>query len=253
MSSLQLYQQNKKILIFSSKIVGAEVWTSTQMLTPSSYVLLVQMAVYFYSNFWTAYHYRDDIIMGMKVLNCTGIAIQLSAKFFIAVFRKKDFLALCVLIENELYQKYASTAEPEGQILYDYAKKYHILLRVIMFLYFASLFVFGLYPLYIFLDQGEIIPLFMFEIPYVDWHTTGGLIVTYAVQVITYVTGIFGIILADGLFIHYVVHAIVFMEIFEIHLHQLGIMLQNQDQDDEGSETANRWKQSLREHQQISQ
>ncbi|EDS26898.1 conserved hypothetical protein [Culex quinquefasciatus] len=203
MSAFDIHNTDLKILILSSKVAGAEIWKPAQMLTPASYILLAQMVNYFACNFWTVYLYRDDIINFMKVLNSTGIAVQLSIKFFIAIFSKKKLVEMCDMIKTDIYQKYDSRAEPEGEMVYKYAETFHQILKILILMYFSSFVVVGLYPLYFYLVEGELTLLLMIEYPYANWHTTKGFIVTTFVHIVVYFTGICGLVLADALFIIY--------------------------------------------------
>lgn len=144
---------------------------------------MTQMVIYFWCNFWTVYKYRHDIIHVMEVLNCTGIAFQLSAKFFIAMNNKSKFRCLLQTIEDNLYTRYPDRSTTEGEMVFMFARKYHILLRILTVLYCSTLFVFAMYPLYIYYSERELIPLFMFEVSYVDWHTVWGYLLTNFVQV----------------------------------------------------------------------
>lgn len=253
MSAFDIHNTDLKILILSSKVAGAEIWKPAQMLTPASYILLAQMVNYFACNFWTVYLYRDDIINFMKVLNSTGIAVQLSIKFFIAIFSKKKLVEMCDMIKTDIYQKYDSRAEPEGEMVYKYAETFHQILKILILMYFSSFVVVGLYPLYFYLVEGELTLLLMIEYPYANWHTTKGFIVTTFVHIVVYFTGICGLVLADALFIMYIAHAMLLIDIFKLHMIQLELLLRDQNGSENKPKIEQKWKQCLQEHQAIAE
>lgn len=253
MNALDIHNKNLKILKISSKFVGVEIWKPTQMCTLQSCIVLAQLFNYFYSNFLTVYQYRNDVIFVMKVLNCTGIAFQLFIKFLIATFKKKKMFAMCEMIETELFKKYSSRKEKEGEMVYGYAVKFRLILKLLVLLYLSSLVMFVLYPVYIYFVQDELVAMFVFEFPYIDPETTIGFVLTNVLQVILYVTGIWGLVLADGLFLVYVVHVLLFMDIFELHMKQLDVILQNQDGTSNDLTVEDRWRQCLQEHQAIAE
>ncbi|XP_029727659.1 uncharacterized protein LOC109418136 [Aedes albopictus] len=251
MSAVQIYQQSIRILKFNAIAVGVSLWNPDQFLIFGSYSIMTQMVIYFWCNFWTVHKYRHDIIHVMEVLNCAGIAFQLSVKFFIAMYNKTKIRGLLQTIEDELYARYPDRSSQEGDIVYIFAKKYNILLKVLAVLYCSTLLVFALYPLYIYYSERKFIPLFMFEVSYVDWHTVWGYLLTNFVQVLTYVMGLNGMILADGLLVLLVVHGLVYMEVFMIHLGELGKLLESYEASENEEEIFRLWRECLLEHQTI--
>lgn len=161
--------------------------------------------------------------------------------------------AMCEMIETELFKKYSSRKEKEGEMVYGYAVKFRLILKLLVLLYLSSLVMFVLYPVYIYFVQDELVAMFVFEFPYIDPETTIGFVLTNVLQVILYVTGIWGLVLADGLFLVYVVHVLLFMDIFELHMKQLDMMLQNLDGTSNDLTVEDRWRQCLQEHQAIAE
>ncbi|XP_062542286.1 uncharacterized protein LOC134210259 [Armigeres subalbatus] len=253
MNAIDFYRQSIRILKFNSVIVGAELWNTKQFLTFGSYSIMTQMVIYFGCVFSTVHKYRHDMMHAMKVLNCAGIAFQLSVKFFIAMSNKDTIRDLLQIIETEMYDRYPDRSSREGETVFMYAKKYNILLRLLSLLYSSTLPVFALYPLFIYFSEGELIPLFMLEIPHVDWHSTWGYLFTNFLQVETYVMGLCGLVLADGLLILIAVHGLALMEILMIHLEELGEMLKSGITDENENVINKQWKGCLREHQRITE
>ncbi|EAT47678.2 AAEL001224-PA [Aedes aegypti] len=251
MSAIELYRQCIDILRLLSHPVGVSLWNPDQFLTFGSYSIVTQMVIYFWCNFWTVFKYRHDIIHVMEVLNCAGIAFQLSVKFFIAMNNKFLIRGLLQTIENNLYERYPDRTSSEGEIVFIFARKYNILLKMLAVLYCSTLLVFALYPLYIYYSEGKLIPLFMFEVSYVDWHTVWGYLLTNFVQVVTYLMGLFGMILADGLLVLLVVHGLVYIEVFMIHLRDLAKMLQSENVGENEEKIMELWRECLVEHQTI--
>ncbi|XP_062705735.1 uncharacterized protein LOC109418121 isoform X2 [Aedes albopictus] len=132
-----------------------------------------------------------------------------------------------------------------------FAEKYNIILKILTLLYCSTLPVFALYPLYIYYTEGELIPLFMFEVSYIDWHTTWGYLLTNVVQVVTYVMGICGMILADGLLVMLATHGLAYMDVFMIHLEDLATVLQSENAVENEVEISKLWRACLTEHQTI--
>ncbi|XP_065095163.1 uncharacterized protein LOC135717140 [Ochlerotatus camptorhynchus] len=247
MTTQDLYHANLRPLIITSKIVGAEIWTSTKRYTPASFSIMIQIVIYFGCNIWTAVRFRQDIIQMMKIINCAGIALQLTIKFFIALSLKERLKKLSDHTETHLYVRYGSEKEPENQLVRTCAERLSIIWKVMAFLYCSTLFVFALYPLFIYITESKLIPLFMFEVPGIDWHTTQGYIITVAVQVCTYVMGLCGMILADYLFVYLVFHGMTMIDIFELHMEQLTAKLKSKSNEDE-PEIEKSWKNCLKDH-----
>ncbi|XP_029727658.1 uncharacterized protein LOC109418214 [Aedes albopictus] len=249
MSAIDLYQQCIRIFKFNSIAVGVSLWNADQFLTIGSYSIMTQMVIYFWCNFWTVHKYRHDMLHVMEVLNSAGIAFQLSVKFFIAMYNKPIIRGLLQTVEDKLYARYPDRSSREGEIVYKFAKKCNILIKILAPLYCSSLFVFALYPLYIYYSEGRLIPLFMYEVSYVDWHTVWGYLLTNFVQIFIYVMGLNGLIMADGLVVLLALHGIVYMEVFMIHLDELAKLLQSENVIENKEKITKMWRECLSEHQ----
>lgn len=251
MKAIELHHQSIGILKISAIPVGVSLWNPDQLFTFGSYAIMAQMVIYFWCNFWTVHKYRHDMIHVMEVLNCAGIAFQLSVKFFIAVHNKGRIRGMLKTVEDELYARYSDRSSREGEVVLMFAEKYNIILKILTLLYCSTLPVFALYPLYIYYTEGELIPLFMFEVSYIDWHTTWGYLLTNVVQVVTYVMGICGMILADGLLVMLATHGLAYMDVFMIHLEDLATVLQSENAVKNEVEISKLWRACLTEHQTI--
>ncbi|KFB53784.1 AGAP009706-PA-like protein [Anopheles sinensis] len=251
MATVESYHNLMQMLSISSKIVGVEIWTAPGRYRPASYYLSFHVIVYFLSSIYTLAKYSNDHQHQMKILITLGSAIQLYVKFFVAIKRGFEFKEFTELVEQVLLAPFQCGSPREVAVLQRTGRVMWIIFRLIATSFLSTAFVFGLYPLFAYYANGTVMPLFLYELPYYDWSTTGGYVANMLFQVNLYVLGIVGAIYSDVIFILCALYTMAHADIFMLHLHELQEILNDSAfMENDNSAMNHKWKQCMYDHQQ---
>uniref|UniRef100_A0A182WR16 Uncharacterized protein n=1 Tax=Anopheles minimus TaxID=112268 RepID=A0A182WR16_9DIPT len=253
MATVESFRELVKPLIFYSKLLGVEMWTAPGKLRPASYHMMIQMVIYLASLGYTVIKYRDDTIHVMKVLATLGTALQLFVKFFVSISKAKDVKQLTETIEKDILQRYQRGTNEEVVELNRNGRYLRIIFRVISVTCNCTAAGFALYPIFAYFTTNAVMPLFMHELPYIDYSTSTGYVVNMLLQLNLIVNGVMGVLVTDFIYLMYPMYAMVEANIFIIHLGELEAMLNDPMKDDtKRSEIREKWLQCVYDHQQTT-
>uniref|UniRef100_A0A182NZ68 Uncharacterized protein n=1 Tax=Anopheles dirus TaxID=7168 RepID=A0A182NZ68_9DIPT len=251
MAAIKSYHKLLKSLTFTSKVVGVEIWTAPGKLRPASYYLSIQVVVYAIGTIYTLVKYVDDPVYMMKILITLGTCVQLYIKFFVGLWKAHKVKDFCDKIERDILECYQNGTAEETAILKRTGRYLLIFFRLFLISVTVTGISFGLYPLFVYYATDEVVPLFLYELPYCDWRTSKGYVINMLFQVNLLVIGIMGLILSDFLFLMDAVYAMVSGDFLIVHLRELEIMLN----DNETNEliVRQKWRQCMYDHQQSTE
>ncbi|XP_058065044.1 putative odorant receptor 83c [Anopheles bellator] len=225
MATLESYRNLRNHLILASKIVGVEIWTAPGKIKPASCIVIVQLFFYFGCNTFTVLKYRSDFIYVLKILITLGPAVQLFMKFVVYFWRVVDIKSYGEEIERELLDPYQTGSPEEVVVLTRAGRLLWRIFRLSVIMLGSTGVAFLLYPIFIYMTQGETVPLFLYEVPYYDLNSVKRYFLNLAFQFQLYVLGMFGLLLSDFVFIMYVMYAMARVNICIVHLRELETML----------------------------
>lgn len=249
MASLEGYYRIRAPLITISKIMGAEIWTSDKFFQPASYMLMAHMVIYNVCNGYTVLTQISDPVKLMQVTIIFGIASQLIFKFFYAISRKYDLRKMFDIAEETIYQRYSEGNKEEVLILHKTVRYLGIIWKFLALIYSSTLFVFGMWPIYVYYSTGQMVPLFSYEIPLIDPASSFGYILNMFLHVDIYILGILGSILADYTFIFIVFHAVANVDLFILHSKELSDLLIENDPTKNVRAIKEKWNCCMCDHQ----
>uniref|UniRef100_A0A182WR19 Uncharacterized protein n=1 Tax=Anopheles minimus TaxID=112268 RepID=A0A182WR19_9DIPT len=250
MATVENYRQLLKPLILYSKVLGIEMWTAPGKLLPASYYLSIQMIVYLISTVFTVIKYRDDPIHVMKVLVTLGTALQLFVKFFVSISKAKDVKQLTETIEQDILKRYQKGTNEEVAVLKRTGRYLWFIFRFMRLSCISVAVVFALYPIIAYFTTGLLMPLLLYELPYLDHSTIVGYVVNLLFQLNLLAKGAMGMMIADFLYLMYAMYAMVEADLFIIHLGELEAMLNDPMKDDtKRTEIREKWLQCVYDHQ----
>lgn len=249
MTPLEDYYNIRAPLITISKMIGAEVWTSEKYLTPASYMLMAHMIIYNVCNGYTVLTQNSDPVKLMQVTIIFGIASQLIFKFFYAISKKYSIRKMFDTAEETIYERHSKGNKEEILILNKTVRYLGIIWKCLAVVYSSTLFVFGMWPVYVYYTKGQIVPLFLYEIPLIDFESTFGYLLHMFLHVDIYILGILGSILADYTFIFIVFHAVAYVDLFILHAKELSDLLVENSSTKDLKEISEKWKVCMRDHQ----
>ncbi|KXJ72047.1 hypothetical protein RP20_CCG019062 [Aedes albopictus] len=242
MTPLEDYYNIRAPLITISKMIGAEVWTSEKYLTPASYMLMAHMIIYNVCNGYTVLTQNSDPVKLMQVTIIFGIASQLIFKFFYAISKKYSIRKMFDTAEETIYERHSKGNKEEILILNKTVRYLGIIWKCLAVVYSSTLFVFGMWPVYVYYTKGQIVPLFLYEIPLIDFESTFGYLLHMFLHVDIYILGILGSILADYTFIFIVFHAVAYVDLFILHAKELSDLLVENSSTKDLKEISEKWK-----------
>ncbi|XP_035907276.1 putative odorant receptor 83c [Anopheles stephensi] len=239
MATLRNFRELLQPLTYYSKKIGVEVWTAPGKFLPASYYLSAMVATYFISTASTVAKYRHDPLHMMKVLVTLGTVLQGS-----------DVKLLNEKIELEVLERYENGTKEEMAVLERTGRYLWIIFRMTRISSACAAGGFMLYPLFAYFTTGIVVPLLLYELPFIDCNTTTGYIVNMLFQINLLVYGVMGIIFADFLYIMYATYAMTAADIFMVHLVELEILLNDPMQHDTTrSEVRELWLKCMYDHQ----
>ncbi|XP_050093449.1 odorant receptor 30a-like [Anopheles aquasalis] len=251
MATVESYQALCKYLIVASKIVGTEIWTAPGKMKPASYLLLFQVLIYFAANTYTVIKYRHDLIYVLKVLITLGSAVQLFIKFIVLLWRGNIFKKYGQQIERDLLRPFENGTEEEmaalsraGRFLWGF---YHFLGYLIL----STGIGFVLYPFFVYITQGTLLPLFLYELPYLDWHSVDKYFFHFAFQLELYAVGMVGELMSDFLIVMNSIYALARADLCIVHLCELRVMLDAASKKPDAADIAavrRKWEQCMHDH-----
>ncbi|XP_041775709.1 uncharacterized protein LOC121595649 [Anopheles merus] len=216
MATVESFRQLLKPLIFYSKGVGVEIWTAPGKFVPASYYLSLHVAIYFSSTVFTLIKYSDDTLHMMKALITLGTCVQLYVKFIIGHKKASELKLLSDNIEQAILQRYEDGKAEEIAVLQRTGRILWFIFRFMRTSVSSAAFGFFLYPVIAYYTTGELMPLFMIELPYYGWTTIMGLAMNMFCQANILVIGTMGAIMSDFLFFMYAIFLNTIEDIFGI-------------------------------------
>ncbi|KFB53785.1 AGAP009706-PA-like protein [Anopheles sinensis] len=252
MATVESYRNLVKLLCISSKIVGVEVWTAPGRFRPASYYLSFHVIVYFVSTIYTLAKYSNDPLHMMKILITLGTAVVLYMKFFIVILRSFEYKSFADLIEEELLKPFENGNAEEVAVLERTGRILWVIGRLMFMCFACSGVFFGIYTVYEYYVNGALVPLFLYELPYYDWSTTGGYVTNMLFQVNLYAIGVIGASFIEFLFIMFALYTLAYVDIFLVHLRELRSLLDDVEfvKKNNGSEIRQKWMECILNHQQ---
>uniref|UniRef100_A0A182NZI3 Uncharacterized protein n=1 Tax=Anopheles epiroticus TaxID=199890 RepID=A0A182NZI3_9DIPT len=253
MATVESFQKLLKSLINCSKVIGLEIWTAPGKLLPASYFLFSQVLVYYISTVYTVRKYSGDTLHVMKVLITLGTAVQLSIKFFIGLAKANKFKLLTNEIEVDLLGRFENGTADETRVLKRTGRILWLLFRISTIYPTVGCVAFMFYPLIEYMINGAVMPLFLYELPYTDFSTTVGYIMTMVFQVTLLAVGTLGAVLSDFSFFMFAMYAMARADIFIVHLGELETMLNERNPEEKlQSKLREQWIVCLSDHQQTT-
>nr|QXO34305.1 olfactory receptor Or69 [Anopheles quadriannulatus] len=257
MATVESFRQLLQPLIFYSKGVGVEIWTAPGKFVPASYYLSLHVAIYFSSTVFTLIKYSDDTLHMMKALITLGTCVQVYVKFIIGHKKASELKLLSDNIEQSILQRYENGKAEEIAVLQRTGRILWFIFRFMRTSVSSAAFGFFLYPVIAYYTTGELMPLFMIELPYYGWTTTMGLAMNMFCQANILVIGTMGAIMSDFLFFMYAMYAMTCIDIFIVHLRELETLLKEvhiheKDCAKQTSIMRQKWIQCMQDHQQAT-
>ncbi|XP_055542613.1 uncharacterized protein LOC129728219 [Wyeomyia smithii] len=249
MSTVEAYNKVCAPILFLSKVIGVEIWNPEKTFSLASYVLMTNMVLYNTCSAYTVIKHAGDPLQMMKIIIIFGIASQLIFKFFTSVAKKKSFHALFEQAKTSIYCDFQNGTVEEKALIEKTTNFLSLGWKIMSALYFSSLFIFGVWPVYVYYSENELVPLFYYEIPYVDINQSTGYALTLLLHIDIYLMGVFGTILADYAFVFVAFQAMLFVDLLILNLKQLDSMLISTNREDDLVTKAERWRVCLKYHQ----
>lgn len=131
---------------------------------------------------------------------------------------------------QHLYKEHITTKSSARK---EYFKRFsvfiEILFKSLVVLYFSSIFLFDLYPLYVYFTQNELIPTMPLFIPGLDEKTVIGFICLICVQLNASTLAVIGFIACDYFYAVIISSTLIFAQLISYNLEQINIDLQEKD------------------------
>ncbi|XP_053692349.1 uncharacterized protein LOC128740809 [Sabethes cyaneus] len=206
------------------------------------------MVLYNLCSCYTVRKYSDDPLQVMQIVVIFGIATLLIFKFFLAIEKKPSLRILFETAEENVYCAFDNGTPMERAAIAKTTRYLSIGFKILSGLYVSSLFVFGIWPVFVYYTRNELVPLFFYEIPYVNINENSGYILTLLFHVNIYLMGVLGTILSDYIFIFVAFQSMLLVDLLILNLKQLDDMLISENREANLDAIANQWKTCMKYH-----
>ncbi|XP_050093471.1 odorant receptor 30a-like [Anopheles aquasalis] len=251
MATLESYRALRSHMIIASKLVGVEMWTAPGKVRPASCFIVFQILLYFVGSAYTIIKYRHDLFYVLKILMTVGTAAVLFVKFAVSLFGGEEFDQYGKDIERDLLKPYQAGTPEEVAVLARTGRFLWLLSKVWLVAISSTGVGFLLYPLLVYFVEGKLVPLFLYELPFLDWHYVELYFVNLVFQIQLYVFGAIGAVLSDFVIVMYSFYALAKADICIVHLHELRTMLNDGSKMADASDIAalkKKWQQCISDH-----
>ncbi|XP_052892670.1 odorant receptor 30a-like [Anopheles moucheti] len=153
----------------------------------------------------------------------------------------------------DVLERYQKGTTEEVAVLNRTGRFLRILFRVITTTCIICGAAFALYPIFAYYKTGALLPLLLYELPYLDCSTITGYVFNMLFQLNLLAVGVMGVLLADLLYLMIAMYAMTEADIFILHLVELEAMLNDPMKDDtKRPAIREKWVQCMFDHQQAT-
>lgn len=132
-------------------------------------------------------------------------------------------------IKHDIYDRHRKGNYYQTSIIKLCASRSHVLLIIMAFLYIASVLLFAIYPIYMYLYEGVLETMLIIEIPGISPLQNPGYMCTMIFQYILIIYGSLGCLSGDGIFMMFVMHSTALSDLLKVQLKGLGEFLKEND------------------------
>lgn len=158
------------------------------------------------------------------------IQLQLVLKLIVGMTKGTKMGALFdKAIKHYIYESHKNGNYDQTSIIRLCAGRSHVLLILMTLLYIASVLLFAIYPMYMYMYEGVLVTILNIEIPGISPMQNPGYLYTMIFQYILIIWGSLGSLSADAIFMMFALHSNALTDLLKVQLKGLGEFLKEKD------------------------
>ncbi|XP_055632840.1 putative odorant receptor 83c [Toxorhynchites rutilus septentrionalis] len=230
-SSVDVYND---VIIYVRKFlkpVGVDIFKKDYRWNWLTLIAMINIATFFSCMFYTVHLNWGQWILVLESCSIAGVGFQAIAKLHVGLNFVPFFseLNLRLMTMHERHSKH----KENNRVLVFCCVLIHYTFKIFTGIYFFAGLGYLIFPIYMYVQNYELVMAIRMEIPGVDPTNVFGFMVTIAYQILLLYCGIAGILAADLAIMLFVLHIIGIADLFRNSLNELDRMLQNEQRDED--------------------
>ncbi|XP_011493754.2 odorant receptor 10a [Aedes aegypti] len=153
----------------------------------------------------------------LMALSFGGFFGQCLLKLIFTLANRKQYYVNHTNLKESIYFKYLHGSEKEKSVIYKNVSQLLMLVKVTSLLYLSSIFLFSLYPAYMYFFENIKVTIFPLLVPGIDIYSAYGYGFTNMIHMFFGVYGLFGALSSDTAFMMFVFHIVSYTDLLQIH------------------------------------
>ncbi|XP_053669617.1 putative odorant receptor 83c [Anopheles nili] len=215
MEALQQFQQYERFLRSICKVLGFDVLSRDWRKTFRTYLSIFLISLYCFCMMYSIVIAVDTFEL-LKSLAFLGFFFQCSIKVYYTIAKSHMYSTSFEGLQSAIYTDHLGGTEQQRAVITRIIRLVLILTRTTTVLYTSSLFIFSLYPAYMYFVVDVKVTIFPLYVPGIDIYSAYGYGITNSMHMVFAVYGLLGAVTSDTAFMMYVLHIVTYAELFEI-------------------------------------
>ncbi|XP_062538837.1 odorant receptor 10a-like [Armigeres subalbatus] len=155
-----------------------------------------------------------EVLMAMSF---GGFFCQCLLKLIFTMANRNQYHINHTNLKESIYFKYLHGTEREQSVVLKNVTQLLLLVKVTSMLYLSSIFLFSLYPAYMYFLKDTKVTIFPLLVPGIDIYSAYGYGFTNMVHIFLEVYGLFGALSSDTAFMMFIFHILTYTDLLQIH------------------------------------
>lgn len=153
----------------------------------------------------------------LMALSFGGFFLQCLLKLIFTLAKRKQYHVNHKNLKESIYFKYLKGSEGEQCVILKNVSQLLMLVKITSLLYLSSIFLFSLYPAYMYFFRDIKVTIFPLLVPGIDIYSAYGYGFTNFIHMVIGVYGLFGALSSDTAFMMFVFHIVSYTDLLQIH------------------------------------
>uniref|UniRef100_A0A182RQS2 Uncharacterized protein n=1 Tax=Anopheles funestus TaxID=62324 RepID=A0A182RQS2_ANOFN len=238
MDTLEQFYKYEYYFSMLCNVIGFNILDKGWKKTYRTYISFFLCGQYFLWMVWSIIIASDTFEL-FKSLSFLGFFFQCSLKMYYSSAKATQYGISFDGLKQTIYIGHTNGTVEQKSVIKRIFLVVQLITKVTTVLYTSSLFIFSLYPLYMYFIVGVKVTIFPLYIPGIDIYSAYGYGITNSLHMLIAVYGCIGAIASDIAFMMFVLHFVTYGELFRIECEQF-----QQDL----SEATERWERDTPEY-----
>ncbi|XP_319538.2 putative odorant receptor 83c [Anopheles gambiae] len=219
MEASEKFSQFERYIRTLCNIIGFDVMTETWKKSYRTYMSIFLCSQYLILMVYSLIIASDTFEL-FKSLSFLGFFFQCSLKMYYTIQQAPQYAVNFCCLKEAIYERHSKGTLAQKTTVTRIIDLLVLVTKAISVLYTSSLFIFSLYPAYMYFVVHVKVPIFPLYIPGINIYSAYGYGITNSFHMLIAVYGLFGALTSDIVFIMFVVHFVTYGGLFKIECEQ---------------------------------